>query len=72
MTATPLAPTLVYTVPRSSSIRPGRILLYVILSLALVYYAIPLLLVISTSLKTAEELRNGNIFTLPQSLNFDA
>jgi glucose/mannose transport system permease protein len=62
----------VQTTPRVSKMKPGRILLYAILTLALVYYAIPLLLVISTSLKTSEEIRVGTIFTLPQSLNFDA
>jgi glucose/mannose transport system permease protein len=62
----------VQTPPRVSKMKPGRILLYAILTLALVYYAIPLLLVISTSLKTSEEIRVGTIFTLPQSLNFDA
>lgn len=60
------------TAPRVNKLKPGRILLYVALTLALVYYAIPLLLVISTSLKTSEEIRVGTIFTLPQSLNFDA
>ena len=75
MTATPLAQSgapVIYAVPRAKSAKPGRAILYVILSVALVYYAIPLLLVISTSLKTTDELRTGNIFTLPQSLNFDA
>ncbi|CAN7559322.1 carbohydrate ABC transporter permease [Rhizobium rhizogenes] len=62
----------VQTTPRISKMKPGRILLYAILTLALVYYAIPLLLVVSTSLKTSEEIRVGTIFTLPQSLNFDA
>lgn len=60
------------TPPRVNRLKPGRILLYIVLTLALVYYAIPLLLVISTSLKTSEEIRVGTIFTLPQSLNFDA
>lgn len=57
---------------RKTPLTFGRIALYGFLSLALIYYAIPLLLVVSTSLKTTEELRIGTIFTLPQSINFDA
>ncbi|MET0749116.1 MAG: carbohydrate ABC transporter permease [Rhizobium sp.] len=57
---------------RKTPLTIGRIALYGFLTLALVYYAIPLLLVVTTSLKTTEELRVGTIFTLPQSLNFDA
>jgi glucose/mannose transport system permease protein len=57
---------------RKTPLTLGRIALYGFLSLALIYYAIPLLLVVSTSLKTTEELRVGTIFTLPQGINFDA
>jgi glucose/mannose transport system permease protein len=50
----------------------GKIGLYVFLILAAAFFAIPLIIMISTSLKTAEEIRAGSIFTLPQALDFSA
>jgi glucose/mannose transport system permease protein len=50
----------------------GRIGLYVFLAGAALFFAIPLLIIISTSLKTMPEIRTGGIFTLPQSPSLDA
>lgn len=50
----------------------GKIGLYVFLIVAALFFAIPLFIMISTSLKTAEEIRSGSIFDLPQALDFSA
>ena len=50
----------------------GKIGLYVFLLLAALFFAIPLLIMISTSLKTVDEIRTGSIFLPPQALDFSA
>ena len=50
----------------------GQIGLYVFLILAACFFAIPLIIMISTSLKTAEEIRAGSVFDLPQAIDFSA
>src|SRR5580698_4602108 len=47
--------------------RIGRIGLYVLLVWICLFFSIPLLVVISTSLKTSDEVRTFSIFTLPAS-----
>ncbi|PZQ97649.1 MAG: sugar ABC transporter permease [Cereibacter sphaeroides] len=48
----------------------GRIGLYAFLISTVLFFSIPLLIVISTSFKTMDEIRQGSIFSLPQALNF--
>lgn len=50
----------------------GRIGLYVFLGFAALFFAIPLFIMLSTSFKTAEEIRGGSVFTLPQAIDFAA
>ncbi len=52
--------------------RAGRFLVYGILLLACLYYLMPLFVMLSTSLKSLDEIRAGNLLSLPKSLNFDA
>ena len=50
----------------------GRIGLYFFLVGAALFFALPLLIMISTSLKTTDEIRTGSIFLLPRSLDVSA
>ncbi|WP_417474779.1 carbohydrate ABC transporter permease [Leisingera sp.] len=61
--------------PRSQSrtLRIGlRWLLYVILGLFALYYLLPLFVMITTSLKSLEEIRTGDLMALPREVTFDA
>lgn len=61
--------------PRSQSrtIRIGlRWLLYVILGLFALYYLLPLFVMVTTSLKSLEEIRTGDLMALPREVTFDA
>ena len=49
-----------------------RWILFIILGLFAIYYIAPLYVMIVTSLKTMEEIRQGNLFSFPSSLNFEA
>jgi len=51
--------------------RLGRILIYAILGLACLYYLVPLFIMISTSLKTLDDIRSGNLLSLPSEVTFD-
>ncbi|QQR39268.1 carbohydrate ABC transporter permease [Devosia rhizoryzae] len=57
---------------RKTSAEIGQIGIYAFLIIAALFFAIPLFIMISTSLKTAEEIRSGSIFDLPQALDFSA
>lgn len=50
----------------------GRAGLWAFLALAALFFAIPLLIMISTSLKTAEEVRTGSVFLPPVNPGFAA
>ena len=50
----------------------SRSLIYFVLLAVALYYLLPLFVMVVTSLKDLDEIRNGTIFSLPQSLNFDA
>lgn len=49
-----------------------RWLLYVILGLFALYYLMPLFVMITTSLKSLEEIRTGDLISLPRAVTFDA
>jgi glucose/mannose transport system permease protein len=49
-----------------------RILLWVILILFALFYLAPLYVMIATSLKSAEEIRSGNLLSLPVAPNLDS
>lgn len=49
-----------------------RWLLYVALGLFALYYLMPLFVMITTSLKSLEEIRTGDLISLPREVTFDA
>lgn len=49
-----------------------RVLLFLILGLFCLYYLAPLAVMVSTSLKSLEEIRTGSLISLPQDVTFDA
>ena len=48
-----------------------RALLYVTLLLGAVFFLLPLYVMVVTSLKDAEEIRQHSLVSLPQALNFE-
>lgn len=50
----------------------SRILIYGVLTLAALFYLLPLIVMLMTSIKDLDEIRSGTLLSLPQSLNFDA
>ena len=50
----------------------GRVLLYAVLIVFALYYLMPLFVMLTTSLKTLEDIRAGNLISLPEKLSFDA
>ena len=50
----------------------SRALLYAVLGLAAFFFLAPLYVMLATSFKDAEQIRAGNLLSLPHSLNFDA
>jgi len=50
----------------------SRILIYGVLTLAALFYLLPLTVMLMTSLKDLDEIRSGTLLSLPQTLNFDA
>ena len=59
---------------RSSKIKKiiYRWILFIILGIFAIYYISPLYVMLVTSFKSIEEIRQGNLFSLPSTLNFDA
>ncbi len=49
-----------------------RWLLYVLLGLFAIYYLLPLFVMVTTSLKSLEEIRTGSLVALPREVTFDA
>ena len=50
----------------------GRIMLYALLILFALYYLMPLFVMLTTSLKTLDDIRGGNLIALPEQISFDA
>lgn len=50
----------------------SRGIIYFVLITVAIYYLLPLFVMVITSLKDLDEIRNGTLFSLPQSFNFDA
>lgn len=49
-----------------------RAMVYGVLLIAAFFFLAPLYVMLATSLKDAEQIRSGNLLSLPQSLNFEA
>jgi len=58
--------------PKPNRISPSRIILYSILVVAAMYYLLPLYVMVATSLKDLDQVREGNIFAWPLRAGFDA
>jgi glucose/mannose transport system permease protein len=50
----------------------SRALLYAVLLVAALFFLAPLYVMLATSFKDAAQIRNGNLLSLPDSLNFEA
>ena len=50
----------------------GRVMLYTLLILFALYYLMPLFVMLTTSLKTLDDIRGGNLISLPEQVSFDA
>ena len=50
----------------------GRIVVYGLLGLLALYYLMPLFVMLSTSVKTLDDIRSGNLVSLPAEITFDA
>ncbi|WP_341678275.1 carbohydrate ABC transporter permease [Niveibacterium sp. SC-1] len=57
--------------PGESRLSIGRILVYGALALVCLYYLMPLYVMITTSLKSLDEIRAGNLLALPQAVTFE-
>ena len=51
--------------PKPNRISPGRIIYTSVLVVAAVYYLLPLYVMVATSLKDLDQVREGNIFAIP-------
>ena len=58
--------------PKPSRLTAGQIGLYTFLILSALFFLLPLYTMLVTSLKTMEEIRQGRIFALPDSIDFGA
>jgi len=52
--------------------RVGRILVYALLAVFALYYLMPLFVMLTTSLKTLDDIRGGNLLSLPKEISFEA
>jgi len=50
----------------------GRIVIYTLLILFALYYLMPLFVMLTTSLKTLDDIRGGNLVALPREISFEA
>ena len=50
----------------------SRVLIYGVLLIAALFFLAPMYVMLATSFKDAEEIRSGNLLSLPHSLNFEA
>ncbi|AIY42484.1 ABC-type sugar transport system [Collimonas arenae] len=50
-----------------SKLTAGRVIIYTLLVLCALYYLAPLYVMLSTSVKTLDEIRSGNLLSLPMS-----
>ncbi len=54
------------------SLSTGRVFTYGLLLVAALFFLAPLYVMVVTSLKDAEQIRNGNLLSLPTSISFEA
>ena len=56
----------------AKSLTFGRVFTYGLLLVAALFFLAPLYVMVVTSLKDADQIRNGNLLSLPTSLNFES
>ena len=61
-----------HTPTRNNKLTLGRVVLYLLLILFAVYYIVPLYVTLSTSFKSLDEIRSGNLLALPHVWQFDS
>lgn len=49
----------------------SRILIYTLLTITAIYFLLPIFVMIITSLKDIDEIKNGNLLALPKNITFD-
>jgi len=54
------------------ALKPARIAIYLLLGVACLYFLLPLFVMIITSVKPLDEIRAGNLISLPRTITFDA
>jgi glucose/mannose transport system permease protein len=57
---------------RTPGVIAGRIFIYGLLGVAAVYFLLPFVIMVMTSVKTMEDIRLGTLISLPTSVTFDA
>lgn len=57
---------------KSAAASALRLVLFAVLGLFCLYYLMPLVVMVSTSLKSLDEIRTGSLVSLPQQVNLDA
>ncbi|MGK5074802.1 carbohydrate ABC transporter permease [Janthinobacterium sp. ZB1P44] len=60
------------TPTRNNRLTLGRVVVYLLLILFAVYYIVPLYVTLSTSFKSLDEIRSGNLLALPHLWQFDS
>ena len=61
-----------HTPTRNNKLTLGRVVVYLLLILFAVYYIVPLYVTLSTSFKSLDEIRSGNLLALPHVWQFDS
>lgn len=56
----------------ASHVSIGRLLIYTLLTVMAIYYLLPLYVMLMTSLKSVDEIRDGNILAWPHTFDFTA
>ena len=56
----------------SKHLTPGRLAIYALLAIFVLYYLAPLYVMLATSFKNLDEIRSGNLLALPQHLDGSA
>ncbi|MGE3305892.1 MAG: carbohydrate ABC transporter permease [Rhizobiaceae bacterium] len=57
--------------PRPKSVTSSRVGLYAFLVISAIFFLLPLVVMVMTSMKSMDEIRGGNIFALPTHPTFD-
>ncbi|RED50804.1 carbohydrate ABC transporter permease [Aestuariispira insulae] len=67
-----MADSIAFTSDRTLWHRIGRIGIYTLLAVFAFYYIMPLIVIVSTSMKDLDEIRTGHLLSLPAQINLDA